>query len=407
MEAAQAPPVHEAAQAAATSKSFALPKDFRPAAVKLDNIDVLTGQDNYEDWSSQMSMVFDAMSVYDIVVNGEEPPPNASPSELEGYNALMKHAQLVFIQVISKPILKKVSKFRSPHLIWKYLKETYYRDTAFSFVHQLADLLLLTTRREKNKPITEFMDKFDDQWNRVYNVTAGSERYLLKLRDFLEEDYSKRDFLLAALSVYYPNPVDNLTTKANLTYAEVRHHMKSLSSNNQLEEGENQRNTALVATSSNKSRRPRGKKQSTSTSTKICTYCKNKGGKAEGHLWHDCRKLKRDQQRKKKQAAAQPQSGVVAQALVTTNQMDVDLPEVSNQSYSFIWKLDTCASTHMTSNIGLFEHIELHHGVVRVGGDNDLLSEGIGTVVIHAILLDNSVKVLRLNSVLYVPTVIL
>ena len=87
-------------------------KDFRPAAVKLGNIDLLTGQDNYEDWDSQMSMVFNAMSVYDIVVNGAQPPPNASPSEMEGYNALPKHAQLVLIQV-SRSLRK--SQFRSPH----------------------------------------------------------------------------------------------------------------------------------------------------------------------------------------------------------------------------------------------------------------------------------------------------
>jgi len=101
-------------------------------------------------------------------------------------------------------------------------------------------------------------------------------------------------------------------------------------------------------------------------------------------------------------AAAQPQSGVVAQALVTTDQMDIELPDASNQSYySFTWKLDTCASAHMTSDIGLFEHLEPNHRVVRVGGDNNLLSEGIGIVILHAALLDKSVKILRLKSVSY------
>jgi len=52
---------------AESSKSFILPKDFKPAAVKLDNIEHLEGQQNYEDWASQMAMVFDAMSVHNML----------------------------------------------------------------------------------------------------------------------------------------------------------------------------------------------------------------------------------------------------------------------------------------------------------------------------------------------------
>jgi len=158
---------------------FALPKEFKPAAVKLDNIERLEGQNNYEDWASQMTMVFDAMGVYDIVIEGSEPDTCASSSSPEHarYQALSKHALLILIQVISKSILKKVSKYRSPHGIWKYLKETYYRDTAFSFVHQVAGLCLLSSKCEKGKPVSEFMDKFDDQWNRVYEMTTGPDPY--------------------------------------------------------------------------------------------------------------------------------------------------------------------------------------------------------------------------------------
>ena len=99
-----------------------------------------------------MAMVFDAMSVYDIVVNGSATSPTASSAETEGFNALSKHALLILIQVISKPILKKVSKYRSPHGIWKYLKETFYRNTAFSFVHQVAGLCLPSLHQNRERP---------------------------------------------------------------------------------------------------------------------------------------------------------------------------------------------------------------------------------------------------------------
>lgn len=78
----------------------------------------------------------------------------------------------------------------------------------------------------------------------------------------------EEDFLLAALSHICPNPVDNLTTKANLTYSEVRLYIGA------------------------------GLQQS-----KTCSYCKKQGGTSVGHIWQDCRKLKRDQKRKQDKTA--------------------------------------------------------------------------------------------------------
>ncbi|KAF8434443.1 hypothetical protein BGX38DRAFT_1275480 [Terfezia claveryi] len=279
------------------SRSYALSKDFLPAEVNLDNIEPLDGLRNYGDWASQMIMVFDAMNVLDIVVDGAQLDPNASSADKEGYQALSNHALLILIQVISKPILKKVSRYRSPHLIWKYLKETYVMDTSFTLVHQIAGLCLLFTKLDKDKPLSNFMDKFDEQWSRVYQASGGPDPYRQKFKAFLEEDFAKRDFLLAALSQSYPNPVYKMTTNSNLTYSEVRRLMLGLASNNQLEDSYG--DTALFT--SNKRKFGRGRK-SPSESSKTCSYCKKHGGTSLGHVWQDCRKLKRDQKRKQDRA---------------------------------------------------------------------------------------------------------
>jgi len=227
-------------------------------------------------------MVFEVMNMYDIVVDSVVPPSTASAEELLGYKTLSKHALLVLIQVISKLILKKVSKYRSPHAIWKYLKETYYRDTAFSFIHQVVSLCLLFTQLEEGMPVAAFMDKFDDQWVRVLELSYGTDLYRQKFKAFLEEDFAKRDFLLAALSRVYPNPVDNLTTKTNLTYTEVRYRMMSLASSNQLEQPEGG-NTALI-TSNNNHRNNNKNKHKSSESTKMCSYCQKHGGTPVSHI---------------------------------------------------------------------------------------------------------------------------
>jgi hypothetical protein len=50
--------------------------------VKLDNVEVLTSSDGYELWSQQMSVIFEAMGLYEIGVSGIDPSPLGSAEEL-------------------------------------------------------------------------------------------------------------------------------------------------------------------------------------------------------------------------------------------------------------------------------------------------------------------------------------
>jgi len=61
-------------------RSFSLPKNFKPNPVKLDNLELLKGHSNYEEWVSQ--------NEHDILC-------------YEGYEALSDHALRILIQVIS------------------------------------------------------------------------------------------------------------------------------------------------------------------------------------------------------------------------------------------------------------------------------------------------------------------
>jgi len=100
------------------TRYFTLSKNFKPNQVKVENLACLNGQSNYEEWASQMSMVFRAMRVYDIVVEGVQPASYATEEECKGYEALSDQALLILIQVLSNPILQKVSKYTNPHEIW-------------------------------------------------------------------------------------------------------------------------------------------------------------------------------------------------------------------------------------------------------------------------------------------------
>ena len=48
-------------------------KTPRTSQLRMDNISVLTGKDNYQSWSDQMSMIFTTVGLYDVVVDGAKP----------------------------------------------------------------------------------------------------------------------------------------------------------------------------------------------------------------------------------------------------------------------------------------------------------------------------------------------
>jgi len=135
--------------------------------------------------------MLDTMSVRDIVIDGIKPAADVSETEHHGYRELCKQALLVLIQSLSKPIVKKIANLRSPHQIWTFLKQTYYMDPALSFVHQVAALCLLPLQLEKGMAVMEFMDKYDEQWDRVHQMT-GPNQYRQVFRQFLEEALQKR-----------------------------------------------------------------------------------------------------------------------------------------------------------------------------------------------------------------------
>jgi len=343
-------------------------------------------------------MVFCAMGTYSIVIDGAQLAAYALNSEKEAYNTMSQSTFLVLIQVLSKPILKKVTKYRTPHEIWCYLKQTYHVDSAFSFIHQMYAVCNMSQTFSTTQFINEFVDKFETEWERLHQLTgsAGSP-HRRSLRQFLDYDESKRDFLLTALVQHYPNPIDNLCTKDNLTYVELKSRLFMLSNNNhhQLTTNQLKNDSALVTRTAKRSNKSASyTAPAKETDTKWCTYCKKHGMNYKGHTWQICRRLKRVQEKK-----TIPDTNNAA-ALITQAQAH---PVVSPSSL-YTWKFDTCASSHMTSDIGKFCTLEPYHGTVTIGGDTLLQAEGIGTVIIYCLLPDNTVNSVHLTDVLYVPT---
>jgi len=191
---------------------------------------------------------------------------------------------------------------RTAHNIWLYLHETYFKDSALSFVNVIYAFNTVFTTLDPMQSFSKFIDEFEIRWMRLYSYTSSAcpGSFKAAYRTVLELEEAKREFLLAALVKYYSNVVDNLTTKAYLTYRELKERLRGLATNNQLNgynindaNGNNNTTTALVVhnhQNDNKKRKNNQQEQKPTTSSSTsdpntCSYCKRYGSRFQGHRW--------------------------------------------------------------------------------------------------------------------------
>jgi hypothetical protein len=86
--------------------------------VKLHNVEVLKSSDGYELWSQNMSVIFEAMGLYEIIVSGIDASPLASAPELITFQPAQREGLLVIIQVVSNKIFGEIAKLKTPHDMW-------------------------------------------------------------------------------------------------------------------------------------------------------------------------------------------------------------------------------------------------------------------------------------------------
>jgi hypothetical protein len=105
--------------------------------VKFDNIEVLRSSNSYELWSQKISLIFEAMGHYEIFVSGIDPSPLACAEELITFQIAQRQRLLLMIQVVSNEIFGKITKLKTLHHMWIYLRMSYRRDSTLSYIFAL------------------------------------------------------------------------------------------------------------------------------------------------------------------------------------------------------------------------------------------------------------------------------
>ena len=64
------------------------------------------------------------------------------------------------IQLVTERIMAQLANLTSAHEMWVFLKENYYADTSFSFVHQMQKMFTLQNSFDKMRPIGDFIRSY-------------------------------------------------------------------------------------------------------------------------------------------------------------------------------------------------------------------------------------------------------
>jgi len=336
-----------------------------------------------------MRLVWKGMKTYEIVVEGQQPSDDAGEDEVTAYTALCHQALAIYIQVVSTEIREKLVEFDHPHEMWKYLRTEYYRDTAFALVSQITNLASLSTTYDPAQPVTVFIAQFETEWLRLSKLAkASKDSYRQTFAKFLGEDKAKRDFLLGFLVGHQKNIVDNLSTKDDFTFAEVKQRLLDLDH----DQPGTRSQQALATTNYRKPKRSFKPVPVRSSNEKLkdCTWCsKHHPGRSRGHTWNECFKLKAHNERKGNKLGGGEEAHTVSEPH----------GKVSRSSFYF----DTCATSHMCPDPERFEHLAICSGLVKSSSTDQMKITGKGSVVLRCTLRDGTVSCFRLTDVLLVP----
>jgi hypothetical protein len=190
--------------------------------VLFDNVEVLKSSDGYELWSQNMSVIFEAMVLYDILVSGIDPSTLTSAVELITFELVQQQGLLVIIQVVYNEILGKIAKLKTPHDMWIYLWMSYRRDSPLSYVVALRSFMCIEQRISPAKVSpSEFISAFEIEWNLIAHLSpscaAGFSTYRKIVKDLFVWEEVNRNFLLVWVAESYDNVVENVSSKAHLT----------------------------------------------------------------------------------------------------------------------------------------------------------------------------------------------
>ncbi|KAH0609220.1 uncharacterized protein H6S33_001448 [Morchella sextelata] len=345
--------------------------------LKFDGLPKLQGQSNYQTWASAWRITFDAVDWWEAlsIENPDENDTELSKTEIK---KARKQMHSLLISAVCEEIQPTVVSAENAFYAWKALKDLYDRVSPNTTITLLSRVL--DTKMQEGGSLTEHLATFDANWNTLKSRCQSADHKLAQaLLPLTKSNEAMAAFLLSSLPKSMSNVVDNIQTKQDVTYEDVRQRLQNL------DEVAPQTGNKVLHTRS-------------TTSDKECTWCKKRGQPYKGHEYTECRKLKEQNKNRKGRRKDNSASVVVNDSTTTICMVRHDI------SQPLTWILDSGATSHVTPFQDQLINIRPHTGNVRTADGTNHAVTGMGSASFSCHLPDGSRSSILLTDVLLVPT---
>jgi hypothetical protein len=214
-------PTSAGSSSAQTGKEIELPiTKWEPTSIKIHNPTLLRS-DNYPTWRMEAQIHLDNADVWELVCGEEISSPIDTFNNFKRKN---KMARSILVQLVSDEYKGTIGNHSSAHDAWKSLEDTLDRKNVSSTIHPVN--AIFDMRKDENTSMLLHITEFESKWTvvntKVSNASSTDKDWLQGLKLCFNDPEFKAHLLLRTLPSNLENVVDNLQTKSDLTYSDVR-----------------------------------------------------------------------------------------------------------------------------------------------------------------------------------------
>jgi hypothetical protein len=265
---------------------------------KLDNVPRLTDGTGYRSWCSIATLYLRSRLLWRIVDGTETKPTDTAL--LEKWELQNISAQLLLTSMVDTSISHIVSEALTARDAWQALQDRFDRRNSTTLYTSVKSFFISMAMADGDSMLDHIngYETYLRQLIQRCKDTSTDDAYQ-HLANYLGDEKIKAHHLLMTLPDSMANVVDNLQSKSDLTYLDVRTRLLELASSSLVDT--NKKNKALNVKGKGKST------QSTTSTTKPnptragktepakgnqCSWCKSRGHACDGHTFKTCQKLK-------------------------------------------------------------------------------------------------------------------
>ena len=282
------------------------PAQWQPSNIEIPDATKLTSS-NYSVWKNSAKIILDALGVWGVTSGTEKKP---EVDHHENWSRKNKYARMILLTLISEEFQLIIGQSEDASKAWKDLEDTLDCRNVLSAFHALN--ALLSMQKSESTAITAHLHSYEQNWNRLVEkvgaTTQGDELCLHGLSLCCQDQKMKANLLLRTLPKSMDNIVDNLQSKADLSYNDVRTRLLDLNvstsssadvlfvKRHKKDRGNRGNNSGGRGNNSNNRGSDNQQEKRKGIPPKDeCSYCWKRSLPSKGHLHNDCSVLKQNQ----------------------------------------------------------------------------------------------------------------